>query len=87
MAQLVYSGLVANFDRKGWDHRACSICEPHMLYRRFCHIGGRPGPRDADYTNRDPRLVPAQFEGALCESNERIPFMRAQEETVAPVLK
>lgn len=86
VAQFVYSGLVAKIDRRGRGNVMCTICRPDMLYRSFCSLGGKQD-RFVKFLNRNPRLLPSQFEGALCETNETIPFMRSQENRASPVLK
>lgn len=86
VAQFVYSGLIAKIDRRDRGQVNCTVCKPDMLYRSFCSVGGKQG-QFVKFLNRNPRLVSSQFEGALCETNASIPFMRAQENSPPPVLK
>ena len=86
MVQFVYSGLVAKFDRSG-RNESCSVCNADMLYRSSCAIGVKLDRWQASNVNRNPRLVPAQFSGAYCETNDTRPFMRAQERQPPPVFK
>ncbi|WP_157755074.1 hypothetical protein [Variovorax boronicumulans] len=86
VAQFVYSGLIAKIDRRDRGQVNCTVCKPDMLYRSFCSVGGKQG-QFVRFLNRNPRLVPSQFEGMLCETNASIPFMRAQENSPPPVLR
>lgn len=85
IAQLLYTGIVADYDISKIPEKYLRMHEGNMLYLKICNLGSGNG---SDAYNRVPSISPSHFDGSNCETNQtRQPYLFSLEKASLPVFK